>query len=147
MGALRHQRREVPERVVGARGLRDLVVRLGLDGMDQVGKLDRVLDKKHRDVVAHQVVVALMGVELDRKAARVAHGVGGAARAGHGREARENRRPDRGVGQKAGAGQFRARLVHLKVAMRTGTSRMDGPFWNPFMVKMRNLLAQYEIFQ
>jgi hypothetical protein len=73
---LGHQRDEVPERVVRAAGLRHAVVRLGLDGMDDVGELHRVLDEEHRDVVAHQVPVALFGIELDGEAARVAHGVG-----------------------------------------------------------------------
>ena len=48
VGGLGHQRDEVPEGVVRARGLRHLVVRLGLDGVHQVGELHRVLDEEHR---------------------------------------------------------------------------------------------------
>ena len=83
-------------------GLRDLVVRLGLHRMDQVGKLDRVLDEEHRHVVADEVPHAFVGIELDREAAHVARRVGRAARAGDGREAHEDRRlhaPDRAAGR------------------------------------------------
>jgi hypothetical protein len=95
VGALGHQRGEVPEGVVRAGGLRHLVVRLGLHGVDEVGELHRVLDEEHRNVVAHEVVVAFAGIELDGKAAHVAHRVGRTARAGHGREAHEHRRASR----------------------------------------------------
>ena len=64
----------------------------GFTGVDDVRELDRVLDEEDRDVVADQVVDALVGVELGREAAHVAHGVGRAARAEHRREAHEDRR-------------------------------------------------------
>ena len=83
---------EVPERVVGARGLRVAAIGLHLHRVDQVGKLDRVLDEEHRDVVADQVEVAFLRVELDREAADVARRVARAGAAGHGREADEDRR-------------------------------------------------------
>jgi len=46
---------KVPGRVMGGCGLRDLVVRAGLDSMDQVGELDRILNEEDRDVVADNV--------------------------------------------------------------------------------------------
>jgi hypothetical protein len=46
---------------VGACGLREAAVRLLFDGMDQVGKLDRVLDEEDRDVVADEIPIALLG--------------------------------------------------------------------------------------
>jgi len=55
--------------------LRHLIVRLGLDGVNDVREFDRVLDEEHRDVVADDVPVPLLGVELDRKAADVTDGV------------------------------------------------------------------------
>ncbi|MNP03564.1 hypothetical protein D3C76_954530 [compost metagenome] len=55
---------------------RDLVVRLWLYGVDEIREFDRILDEKHRHVVAHQVEVAFIGVELDRKAPHITHGVG-----------------------------------------------------------------------
>ena len=61
--------------------------RVGLEGVDEVGELDRVADEEDRQVVADQVPVAVLGVELHREAARVARRLGGVAAADHGREA------------------------------------------------------------
>ena len=89
---LGHQRDEVPERVVGGGGLGDLVVRLRLHRVDQVGELHRVLDEEDGDVVADQIEVALVGVELHREAAHVARQIGRPPRARHRGEAHEDRR-------------------------------------------------------
>ena len=104
VGDLGHQRGEVPERVVRRARLRHREVRLRLGGMDEVGKLHRVLDEEHRDVVADQVPVAFVGVELHREAAHVARGVGRAALAEHGREAHEHRRLLAGLARRATPG-------------------------------------------
>lgn len=53
---------KVPGRVVGRGGLGNFVVGAGLDGMDEVGELDGVLDEEDGDVVADDVQVALVGV-------------------------------------------------------------------------------------
>ena len=71
VGDLGHQRRKVPERVVRRPRLRHGEVRLGLGGVDQVGKLHRVLDEEDRDVVADEIPVAFVRVELHREAAHV----------------------------------------------------------------------------
>jgi hypothetical protein len=71
MCALGVQRDEVPEIVVRGLRLRKAAVGFLLGGVDDVGKLDRVLDEKHRDVVADEVPVAFLGIELDREAAHV----------------------------------------------------------------------------
>ena len=109
VGGLGVQRDEVPERVVRRLRLRDLPVRVRLGGVDDVGELDAVLDEEHRHVVADQVEVALVGVELHREAAGVAHGVGRPARAEHGRE------PDEHVGAAALLGQEAALVTDVAV--------------------------------
>ena len=58
-----------------ARRLRHAVVWFRLHGVDQVRELDRILDKEHRNVVAHQVVVTFRRVELDSKSADIAYRV------------------------------------------------------------------------
>ena len=63
---------EVPEIVVRRRGLRKAAVGLRLHGVNDVGKLDCILDEEHRDVVADDVPVAFLGIELDGKSAHVA---------------------------------------------------------------------------
>ena len=70
-----HQRNEVPERVVGRRRLRHPVMRLRLHGMHQIRKFHRVLNEKYRHVIAYEVPVALVGIELNREAAHIASGV------------------------------------------------------------------------
>jgi hypothetical protein len=63
--------------------------RVALDRVVEVGKLQRVAQEEHRRVVADQIPVAFLGVELDGEAADVALGVGRAALAGHRGEAGE----------------------------------------------------------
>ena len=120
-GAVRHdphdhvhafgrQRDEVPEIVVRRLRLREGAVGLRLHRMDQVGKLDRVLDEEDRDVVADEVPVAFLGVELDGEAAHVARQVERALAAGDGREAHEGRRLLAGALEDVGAGVFGKRI-------------------------------------
>src|SRR5580700_8902626 len=110
--------------------------------MNEVGELQWIANKKDRSVVADQVVVAVLGVELDRKAARIAQRVGGALFTRDGREADENLgtlsdwrekfcpRPLRHVGQ------------HFEVAVSTRAFGMHDALGNPLAIKMRELLDQ-----
>src|SRR5208283_374614 len=66
--------------------------RVALDGMVQIRKSQGIAEEEHRSVVAHDVPVALLGVELDGGSPNVSLGIGGAALAGDGREAYEHRR-------------------------------------------------------
>src|SRR4030095_14029371 len=63
MRALRVQRDEVPEIVMRSLRLWKPAVGFFLGGVDYVGKFDRVLDEEYRDVVTHEVPVALLGIE------------------------------------------------------------------------------------
>jgi hypothetical protein len=58
--------------------------------MDEIGKLDGILDEEDRDIVADQIEVAFLGVELDREAADVAGEVDRAGAAGDGGKPHEN---------------------------------------------------------
>ena len=49
---------------MGAAGLRKGAVGFHLYGMDQVGEFDGVLNEEHRDIVADQIPVAFLRVEL-----------------------------------------------------------------------------------
>ena len=147
VGGLGHQRHEVPESVVRRRRLGHAMVRLGLDRVHQVRELHRVLDEEHRHVVAHQVPVALVGIELHREAAHVARGVLGATLTGHRGEAHEHRGDLARLLERRGAGECGKILVGLEVAMRAGTARMHHALGDAFMVEMGELLAQDEILQ
>src|SRR5690606_25097023 len=52
---------------------------IALLGMNELGELVRIAHEEDRRVVADQIPVAFLGVELDRKAANIAFSVGRAA--------------------------------------------------------------------
>ena len=52
------------------RRLRNFIMGFRLDRMDEIGKLHRVLDEEHGNVVADQIVVAFLGIKLDGETAR-----------------------------------------------------------------------------
>ena len=58
-----------------AGSLRETAVGLHLHGVNQIGKLDCILDKEDRNVVTHQIPVALLRVQLDGETAHVARRV------------------------------------------------------------------------
>ncbi|MPN00937.1 hypothetical protein SDC9_148135 [bioreactor metagenome] len=74
--------------------------------MHQIGKLHRVLNEEHRNVVAHQIPVALVGIELDGKAAHVARRVHRARAARHRGKAHEDRHLHTRLRQHLGGGVF-----------------------------------------
>ena len=115
--------------------------------MDQIGKLDRVLDEEHRDVVADQIPVACAGVELDREATHVARRIHGARAAGHGGEAREHRGAFSGFAQKGRRGVFLQRLGQFEVPVRTAAARMHDALGNALVIEVGDLLAEDEILE
>lgn len=143
----RRERDEVPERVVRGPGLRHLEVRLGLRGMEEVGEFHRVLDEEHRDVVADQVEVAFVGVELDGEAPDVAGEIGGAAFSDHRREAYEHRRALAGFCEQRGARHPRERLVAFETAVRPRTARVHYALGNALVIEMGDLLAEDEVLE
>ena len=64
-------------------GAAQIGARVAFDGVVEVGELQRIAQEENGRVVAHQVPVSLLGVELDGKAADIALGVGRSALAGH----------------------------------------------------------------
>src|SRR5437762_12836311 len=84
MCMLSGQRNEVPEIVMRGLRLRKAAIRLLFGGVDDVGKLDRVLNKENGDIVTHEVPVALLGIELHCKPAHIACQVGRPFTACHG---------------------------------------------------------------
>ncbi len=135
------QAHEVPEGVVRTLRLGDLPVRVRFGGVDDIGKLDAVLDEEDRDVVAHQVPGALVGVELHAPAARVAHGVGGTAGTQHGGEPHE----DGGLlalGKHAGLGDRGGFAVGDEHAVGASATGVDHALRDPLVVEVGDLLAE-----
>ena len=104
---LGHQRDEIPKRIVRRSRLRKATVGLHLHSVHQVGELHRILNEEHRNVVAHQIPIAFIGVELDGKATHIARCVHRTRATGHGRDARKNGYALAGFGQHLGGGVFR----------------------------------------
>ena len=144
---LGHQRNEVPERVVRARGLGHRVVRLGLDGVHEVGKLHRVLDEEHRDVVSDQVPVAFVGIELHREAADVAHRVGRPALACDGREPDEHGRLLADLGKRCRLREGSDVVRALEEAVRSRAAGMNDSLRNALMIEVGDLLAKDEVLE
>jgi hypothetical protein len=80
--------------------------RVTLLGVDKVGELDGVAEEEDRGVVADHVPVALLGVELDGKAAGVASRIARALLATDGREAGEDGGLGAGGAQELGGRQL-----------------------------------------
>ena len=106
--------------------LRYLIMRLGLDSVHEVGELDRILDEEDGDVVADEIPVALVRVELGGEAAHIANGVGASARALHRTEAREDGRGARGIGKDASVGVLLGAVVKdLEITVGSCASSVD----------------------
>ena len=115
--------------------------------MNQVGKLDRILNEKHRDVVSDDVPVALLGVELDRETAHIAREIGDPLLPATVEKRTNSGRLLACPLEQIGAREVGQRFVVLEIAMRAEAARMHYPLGNAFMIEMKNLLAKMEIFQ
>ncbi len=124
-----------------------VAVGLRLDGVDEVGKLDRVLDEEDRNVVADEIPVALLGVELHRKAAHIAREVERALAAGDGREAHERLGLLADALEDVGAGDVGQRVRQLEKAVSAVAARVDDAFGNALVVEVENLLAEMKILK
>ncbi len=145
--AFGHQAHEIPEGIVRTGGLRIAAVGLHLHAMDEIGELDRVLDEEHRDVVAHQIPIAFVGVELDGKAAHVARRIDAARAPGDGREPDEHRAGVAFFLEQASASPFGDRAGHFEGAVRTRAARMDDPLGDAFVIEVEDLFAQHKVFE
>ena len=147
VGRLGHEGDEVPEVVVGRLRLREPTVRCLLHGVHDIGELDRVLDEEHRDVVANQVPVAFLCVELDREPADVSGEVERTLVAGHGREPDEDRGLFARPLEQIGPGDLGERFERLEEPVRTEASCMHHPFRDPLVVEVEDLLPEVEVLE
>ena len=143
----RGQADEIPEIVVRGLSLRKSAIRLWLSGMDDVGKLDRVLDEEDRDVVTDNVPIAFLCVKFDREAAHIAREIGRALGAGDGREA------DKGLGLLAdalkdvGPRHIGEAFGQFEITVRSVAAGMHNTLGDTLMVEVEDLLPEMEILQ
>ena len=125
----------------------ELAIRLGLHRVDHVGELDRILDEEHGDVVADQIPVALLRVELDREATHVAGEVERSLAPGDRREAHERRGACTAPLEEVGTGDVRQRVVGLEEPVGAIAPGVDDALGNPFVVEVEDLLAEVEVLE
>src|SRR5450759_1276184 len=147
MHGLRRERNEIPEGVVRGCRLWKATVGFHFYGMDKVGELDGILDEENRDVVADQVPIAFLSVELDGEPAHVTRGIYRTRAAGDGRYASENGCLLTNLGEYPGGGVLLQRRGQLEKPMRARRSRVNDALGDTLMIEMRDLLAQDEILQ
>jgi hypothetical protein len=112
-----------------------------LETLTEIREFDGILDEKHRDVIANQIPIALVGVELGCEASHIADGVSTAPAALDRREANKGRRGSGSVGQHAGISDIGSALQQLELPKRSSSASMYYPFWNAFMVETVDLLT------
>src|SRR5690349_8647052 len=122
-------------------------VGLLLRRMDDVGKLDRVLDKEHWDIVPNQVPVAFFRVKLYREAAYVSREVCRTFASGDGRKADEDRGFLARTLEQIGSSNVGEGLVILEMAMRAVAASMHDPLRNTLMVEVKDLFPEMEILK
>jgi hypothetical protein len=116
--------------------------------MDRVRELERIANKEHRRIVAHQVPVALFGVVLHRKSAGIALGVCRALLSTDGREAQEHRSLFAHLLKQLRRGVLRhVRVGHGKSTVGARTFGMDDALRNTLAVEVRHLLKQQEVLK
>ena len=121
--------------------------RVALDGVVEVGEAERIAEEEHRRVVADNVPVTLLGVELKRGSADIALGVGGATLAGNGGEAGEHRRllADRAEDLRLGkAGDV---VRYRKGAVGAPSFGVHAALGDHFAVEVSQLLEQPNVLQ
>src|SRR6478609_6880047 len=117
-----------------------------LAGVDDIGELDAVLDEENRYVVADQIEIALVRVELDGKTPGVPNGIGGPARPQHGGEPDEYRclailLEKRGHGDRAGIS------IGPENSVCSGAASVHHPLRDALVIEMRDFLAEVEVLE
>jgi hypothetical protein len=143
MQSLRQHGPEIPVVV----GRAHAGARVALDRVVQVREAQRIAEEEHRRVVADDVPVAFLGVELDGSAADVALGVGGAALPGHGREPNEHGRLLADLRENLRLGVAGDVVRDGEGAVRPPALGMHPALRDHLAVEMRQLLDQPDILQ
>lgn len=141
---------KVPGSIVCGGRLRNLILGLGFQGVNEVGELDGVLNKEYWRIVSHNVKVAFIGIaramrqsgaadlfargtrahnsQSCSKAANVSCRVGAASRSQHGRKANKHGRL-LALGAEKRRGRNVAKVVvACKGSVCAGAAGMDGSF-------------------
>ncbi|MNQ59969.1 hypothetical protein D3C85_742350 [compost metagenome] len=120
--------------------------RVGLEGVDHVGELDRIADEEGREIVADQVPVAIGRVELGGETAWVAQSLRRVVAVHHRGEAHEDRRAY-ALLENLGAGQVADIGGGDEFAVDTGATCMHHALRDALAIEALELLDQLHILQ
>ncbi len=121
--------------------------RIALDGVVEIGEFERIAQEEDGGVVAHQVPVAFLGVELDGKAADIALGIRRAALAGDGGEAHEELGLLADLGEDLRPGVAGDIVGDGEGTEGAGSLGVHAPFGDHFAVEMRQLFKKPDVLQ
>jgi len=159
--------KEIPRRIMCCCSLRDLAIRAGLDGMDQIRELNCILDEKYWDVVPDDIKVSVVGVteqtckpwgttlrctgecylQTSCEAMDISGCVCATSRASNCGEADENRRLFPFSNQEGGRGEVAEVAIACECAVSPGSPCMDDSLRDAFMIEMLELLTENEVFE
>src|SRR5690606_34313477 len=123
---------------------------IGFMGMNEVRKLNGVPYEEDLQVVAHQVPVSVLGIELDRKTPGVPKGFRGMFSVDDGGKPYKDRRLFFGIGKDLGAGEFTDGIIShfsitFKISVRSGSPGMYHSLRDTLPVEMGHLLEKLVI--
>ena len=116
-------------------------------GVVEVGELERIAQEEDRRVVAHQIPVALLGIEFHGEAPDVPLGIGGAALAGDGGKAQEAVGLLADLGEDLGLGVLGDVMGDGKGAVGAGTLGVHSPFGNHLPIEVGEFLQEPYILE
>jgi hypothetical protein len=121
--------------------------RVALDRVVEIGKAQRVAEEEHRRIVADDVPVAFLGIELERGSADIPLGVGGTTLAGNGREAGEHRGLLADRVEDLCLGEAGNVVRHRKGAMGAPAFRVHTALGDHLAVEVSQLLDKPDVLQ
>jgi hypothetical protein len=121
---------------------------IALLGVDEITKLQRILDEENGGIVADHVPVAFLGVELEGESAGITLGVSGTLFSAHGGEAQEGWSVLADLREELGRGVFgHVRVVADEMTVRAGTFGVDDALGDALTIEVGHFLEQKEIFE
>jgi hypothetical protein len=122
-----------------------MIIGAALLRMDEVLEFLRIADEENRRVVADQIVVAFLGVELEREPAGIADGIGGSRFLGDRGKPRQHGRAQALLAQEIGFAPRRHVLGDLEEAVSASAFGVNHTFGDPF--ELGHLLDQVVVLQ
>ena len=116
-----------------------------LKGVNHIRELDSITNEKNGKIVPNQIVVTILGIELDGKAAGVSDRICRASTSSDGGEANEHWGLFLRILNEFRLGVRLHALVNLEVAVCPCSFGMDNPLGDTFPVKMSHLLNKLNI--